>query len=213
MRNLFSGGSRIRQKDKKTFLRDQQGMALLITVLTVSLLVAITIQYHKSTWQQFLVSNNYKVGLQLKTVADSGVNIALALLQYDGEENQSDSLLDSWATLDQEKFEDLFSSGSLHVKVVDMSGRLQVNSLVQKSEGNENNTQNEIRRIFLDLLLSGYFPIEDETEARSIVDAVVDWIDEDDEESDLGAESGYYQSLENRITQGTDRYSILRNCC
>ena len=40
------------------------------------------------------------------------------------------------------------------------------------------------------------FPIEDETEARSIVDALVDWIDEDDKESDLGAESSYYQSLD-----------------
>lgn len=46
------------------------------------------------------------------------------------------------------------------------------------------------------LLLSGFFAIEDETEARSIVDALIDWIDEDDEESDLGAESSFYQSLE-----------------
>src|SRR5690606_30705693 len=115
--------------------------------------------------------------------------------RYDGEENQSDSLLDSWAVIDQEKFEDLFSAGSLQVKVVDMSGRLQVNSLVQKSGGDGNNTEDEIRRIFLELLQSGFFPVEDETEAQSIVDALVDWIDEDDDESDFGAESGYYQSL------------------
>lgn len=200
MRNLFSGGSKVRkvrQREKKTLLRDQQGMALLLTVVTVSLLVAITLQYHKSTWQQFLVSNNYKVGHQLKAIADSGVNIALALLRYDGEENQNDSLLDSWAMIDQEKFEDLFSAGSLQVKVIDMSGRLQINGLVQKSGGENSNTENEIRRMFLELLQSGLFPIEDETEAQSIVDALVDWIDEDDDESDFGAESGYYQSLKN----------------
>jgi general secretion pathway protein K len=198
MIKLFSGGSRVqwREKKKKTLLRDQQGMALLITVMTVSLLIAITLQYHKSTWQQFLVSNNYKVGNQLKAIADSGINIALAILRYDGEENQYDSLLDSWATIDQEKFEEVFPSGSLQVKVVDLSGRLQINSLVQKSGGDGNNTEDEIRRIFLELLMSGFFMIEDETEARSIADALIDWIDEDDEESDLGAESGYYQSLE-----------------
>jgi general secretion pathway protein K len=197
-----SGGSEVKREEiKKTLWRDQQGMALLITVLTVSLLVAVTLQYHKATWQQFLTSNNYKVGNQLAAIADSGVNIALALLQYDGKENQFDSLLDSWAALDKEQFEGLFSAGSLQLKVVDLSGRLQINSLVLKNEensggGDGNNTANEISSIFLRLLLSGDFGIEDETEARSIIDALIDWIDEDDQESDLGAESGFYQLLD-----------------
>ncbi len=188
------------KENKQTLLQDQRGMALLITVLTVSLLVAVTIQFHKTTWQQFLVSSHYKLRNQLKVVADSGVNIALALLESDGKENQTDSFLDSWATLDEEKFEGLFPSGTLKVKIVDLSGRLQINSLGQgiredSATGSAGNTQDEIRQILLRLLLSGSFPIEDEAEARSIVDAVTDWIDEDDQESDLGAESGFYQSL------------------
>ncbi len=189
-----------RKEIKETPWRDQQGMALLITVLTVSLLVAVTLQFHKTTWQQFVVSNNYKVKTQLETIADSGVNIALALLQYDKKENQFDSLQDNWATLDKERFEGLFSAGSLHLKVIDLSGRLQVNSLVQSGEnsgaGGGSNTTSEIRRMFLNLLMSGAFQIEDETEAQGIIDALIDWIDKDDQESDLGAESSYYQSLE-----------------
>jgi general secretion pathway protein K len=191
----------ILKEDKGTLLRDQRGMALLITVLTVSLLVAVTIQFHKTTWQNFLVSHNYRLGNQLKVIADSGVNIALSLIEYDGKENQTDSFLDSWGMLDQESFEGLFASGTLQLKVVDLSGRLQINSLVQEKgedsgAGSDDNTENEIRPMFLRLLLSGYFPIDDEAEARSIVDALIDWIDEDDQESDLGAESGFYQSLE-----------------
>ncbi len=185
---------------KKSLLRDQRGMALLITIMTTSLLVAVTIQYHKSTWQEFLVSHNYKVGSQLKTIGDSGVNIALALLQQDEENNQYDSLLDSWATLDVEKFSGLFPNGSLLLKVTDLSGRLQVNSLVAKKKqgqpGDNQNIADESRAILLRLLLSGSFPVEDEGEARTIVEALTDWIDEDDEESDYGAESSYYQSLE-----------------
>jgi general secretion pathway protein K len=198
----MSGGSEVKQEvKKKTLWRDEQGMALLITVLTVSLLVAVTLQFHKTTWQQFLASNNYKVGTQLAAIADSGVNIALALLQDDAKENQFDSLLDSWAALDQEQFEGLFSAGSLQLKVVDLSGRLQVNSLVSnKGEnpggGDGGNNTNEIHSIFLRLLLSGEFGIEDESEAQSIIDALIDWIDEDDQESDLGAESGFYQLLD-----------------
>lgn len=187
-------------RGEKTLLRDEQGMALLITVMTVSLLVAVTLQYHKATWQQFLVSHNYRVGNQLRAVADSGVNIALALLEHDGEANEYDTFFDSWATLDQESFGGLFPSGSLQLKIVDLSGRLQINSLVQNTEQNPgaggDSSENGIREILLRLLLSGDFFIEDETEARSIIDALIDWIDVDDQELDLGAESGFYQSLE-----------------
>lgn len=187
-------------REKKTLLRNEQGMALLITVMTVSLLVAVTLQYHKATWQQFLVSHNYRVGNQLGAIADSGVNIALALLEHDGEENEYDSFFDSWATLDQESFTGLFPSGSLRLQIVDLSGRLQINSLVRKNAeipgSGGDNSENGIREILLRLLLSGDFFIEDETEARSIIDALVDWIDADDQELDLGAESSFYQSLE-----------------
>ncbi len=174
-------------------------MALLITIMTVSLLVAITIQFHKTTWQQFLVANTFMVDNQLNTIADSGVNIGLAVLQNDGEENQIDSLLDGWAELGKEKLGGLFPTGTLQLKIIDLSGRLQVNSLVQTNGENPGaggaNTEEEIRQIFQNLLLSGVFAIEDEAEARSIIDALVDWIDEDDQESEFGAESSFYQSL------------------
>jgi general secretion pathway protein K len=180
--------------------QDQRGMALLITIMTVSLLVAVTIQFHKTTWQQFLVANAFMVDNQLNTIADSGVNIGLAVLQDDGEENQVDSLLDGWAELGKERLGGLFPAGTLQLKIIDLSGLLQVNSLVQpggKDSGAGTNTEEEMRLIFQNLLLSGVFAIEDETEARSVIDALVDWIDEDDQESELGAESSFYQSLAN----------------
>lgn len=187
-------------KGEKNFRRDEQGMALLVTIMTVSLLVAVTIQFHKTTWQQFVVAGNYQADMQLKAIGDSGINIALALLQDDGAENANDSLLEPWATLEQEKFDDLFPSGALRLEIIDLSGRLQVNSLVQKIEENSgaqdgSNSAGEVSQLFLNLLLSGEFPIEDEAEARGILDSIIDWLDEDDKESDLGAESSYYQSL------------------
>lgn len=171
-------------------------MALLLTIVTVSLLVAVTIQYHKTTWQQFLVSNHYKVGTQLEAIADSGINIALALLEQDGKDNQIDSLVESWATVARENFEAVFPAGQLQLNVVDLSGRLPINSLVQSDAGNPNNTQDDFRLMLKQLLLSGAFAIEEETEAQGIVDALVDWIDEDDQETDYGAETSYYRSLE-----------------
>jgi general secretion pathway protein K len=175
-------------------------MALLITVMTVALLLAVTVEYHKTTWNKFLVSHNYRVGVQLKAVADSGINLAVAVLQSDGVENQNDSFLDAWASLQDEQFDGLFPTGILRVKVDDLSGRLPINSLVGQSvdgqPSGDETVQRELRVILLRLLLSGSFAVEDETEARGIIDAIIDWIDEDDRESDYGAESSYYQSLE-----------------
>lgn len=181
-------------------VRNEAGMALLVTILMLSLLVTVTIQYHKKTWHKLLVSNTFKVTMRLKTIADSGVNISLALLAKDGGENTSDSLLDDWATVTGEQFADLFSGGTLKLQISDLSGRLPVNSLVgQKQSGDgkgEKDSSQAMQEILLRLLQSGQFPVEDDAEARAIVDALVDWIDSDDRESDFGAESGYYQSLQ-----------------
>ena len=172
---------------------DQRGMALLVTIMTLSLLTAITIQYHKVSWHNFVVSDNYKRGVQLKSISESGVNIALAALIDDLAENEADSFSDSWALLEQENFDLLFPSGELLLKINDLSGRLQTNMLVEEKNAE---TSAELRDILQNLLVSGIFPIEDETEALEIVDAIVDWIDEDDLESDHGAENSYYQSLD-----------------
>jgi general secretion pathway protein K len=189
-------------KQAVNIIANERGMALLITIMTVSLLVAITVQFHKTTWQKYQVSSNYKTGARLKVIADSGINIGLALLEQDSTENSFDSLLDTWKAVDQGDFSDLFAGGELQLTITDLTGRLQVNSLVRKSKKSEDREQDrlleeEMRAIFTRLLLSGSFPVEDEVEARVIVDSLVDWIDEDDRESDDGAESSYYQSLEN----------------
>lgn len=185
----------------RSILRDQQGMALLITVMTVSLLVAVTIMFHRKSWQSYLVADSYKTHTQLKAIGDSGVNLGLALLGQDLKKNRYDSLLDSWAVIDEEELGPLFSNGQLELEIVDLSGRLQINRLVQpaaKDPGSagENNTQEDIRTVLLQLLLSPSFALEEENEAYTIVDSLVDWIDEDERESDNGAESGYYLALE-----------------
>ncbi|PHR28777.1 MAG: hypothetical protein COA36_05625 [Desulfotalea sp.] len=180
---------------------DERGMALLITIMTISLLTAVTIQYHKMTWHKYVVSDNFKRGIQLKAITESGINIALASLKNDLGQNKSDSLLDSWSLLDQENFEPLFPAGELQLKTVDMSGRLQINNIVGKKKSSSKKKGSDLsphlRTLLQNILTSGEFPVETEMEAREIVDALVDWIDTDDKESDNGAETGYYQSLRN----------------
>jgi general secretion pathway protein K len=185
---------------EKSIWRNERGMALLIAIMTIALLVAVTIEFHKTTWNKFLIANNYRVGNQLKSIADSGINIAVAVLGEDGVENQHDSLLDRWATIGNREFTGLFPTGTLKIEVADLSGRLPINNLViEKKAGGEQvgteATTRELRNILQRMLLAGAFPVKGETEARSIIDAIVDWIDEDTVESEYGAESSYYKSL------------------
>lgn len=185
---------------RSTVLGNQRGMALLITIMTLSLLAAVTIQYHKVTWHKLIVSDNFKRGIQLKSITKSGINIALATLQSDLDENSADSLVDPWAQLEKENFDVLFPAGELQLKITDLSGKLQINSLVE-TENTGTNTENsgksdDLRTILKNILLLEQFQIEDETEATEIIDAIVDWIDEDDKESDHGAETSYYQALD-----------------
>ncbi len=185
-------------------LSNQRGMALLITVMTVSLLLVVTLMFHRTSWQSYVVAENYKVSTQLKAIGEAGINIGLALLLQDAEKNDHDSLLDSWGVLAKDDLSSLFDNGQLELKITDLSGRLQINSLVQeKAKGDgqqgeqqdEENSEKEIRDIFLQLLLSPMFALEEESEAENIVDSLVDWIDKDERESDNGAESSFYQAL------------------
>jgi len=181
-------------------LNNENGMALLLTVMTISLLIALTVEFHRSAWQNLRVANNYKVRGELHGIAVSGINIASALLEVDAIAEDFDTLQDDWAAISNNQFSGLFPGGSLQVETRDLSGRLQINSLVLGSSkspepGLESNHL-DIQKILLRLLTSGSFIVEQESEAKEIVDSLVDWIDEDNKESDFGAESGYYQSLE-----------------
>lgn len=192
----MSDGGTMRSRAWRTpDLRSERGMALLITIMTVALLTAVTLQYHKTTWDKYLASRNYMAGTQLTAIADSGIEIALAVLQNDAA-GEVDTLHDSWAVLAKEPFADLFPTGTLKLRIDDLSGRLPINNLVQRTGSRQGQVDQAIAKVLTNLLLSGAFPeVEDETAAKGIVDAIVDWIDEDDRESDNGAENSYYESL------------------
>ncbi len=220
-------GQEIAQSDG--VLKNQNGMAVLITVMTVSLLVVVTMMFNRTTWHSYLVASNYKVGTQLKAIGNSGLNIGLALLTLDIQNNDHDSLQEGWATVTKDELVSLFADGDLELEIIDLSGRLQVNSLVKQSQqgaqpgsqgkgqqagkdeaqgkgdddgdgdgdgdNGQDGTEEKLQEALLQLLLLGSFGPEEESEADAIVDAIVDWIDTDERESDNGAESSYYQGL------------------
>lgn len=179
---------------RKLLRLNDRGMALLITIMTISLLVGVTVQFNKTVRQDYFSSRTRLDGEYLKSVANSGLQIGMAFLEADGLENSFDSELDSWASFGAETFSGLFARGELNLIVADYSGKLQINSLAAQPGGGANNSE-KIKEILKRLFLSSTFSNIDEQQADEIIDALVDWIDSDEVESDFGAEDSYYQSL------------------
>lgn len=176
----------------KTTLKNNRGVALIITILMMAIIVVLTLQFNSSMRHELYGAVSSRDNILLGYIAKSGYNLALTLLKED--DPSSDSFQDDWAMLEEGSAlsEGLFDGGRFQVKISDLSGRIQINSLV-KQDGTYNEDQ---RDILLRLLISEPFELEEE-EAEDLVDNIKDWIDADGEPTRFGAEDLYYQSLEN----------------
>jgi general secretion pathway protein K len=174
-------------------LSDSGGFALILTILIVSILVVVTLRFNRTMWTGLYASANLRDGIRLGCMTRSGVNCALAVLSEDAASSSSDSLLEPWALSKELSLSSarLFEQGRFQVEITDLCGRVAINCLIN-ADGGYNETQKAFLARFLGLDRFGLEPdaVED------LMDAIKDWIDPDDETTRFGAESGYYQSLE-----------------
>lgn len=174
-------------------LFDNRGIALILTILIVSLVVSLTLQFNRSMRSNLYAAANLSDGIKLGCIARSGFQGALAVLYADGSLSSVDSLRDDWAYVKaySEVSVSLFEDGYFLIDITDLSGRIQINRLVNE-QGDYNDAQ---RNILLRLLGLPRFEL-DADEAENLVDAIKDWIDEDNEVTRFGAEDAYYLTLE-----------------
>jgi general secretion pathway protein K len=182
-------------------LNNNRGMALLMTVLIISLILVITLRFNVSMRSSLTSASNLQDNVALDYMAKSVFNAARAVLSVDAVESNFDSLHEDWANLAAaaQYFSYFFNRGQGGMNIIDHSGRLQVNSLIMRKE-DEWVVNEEQKKLWINLLSSEDFELV-EQDAEGIVEAVIDWIDEDDEALGFGgAESSYYQGLENPYT-------------
>jgi general secretion pathway protein K len=169
---------------------NQRGIALIIALLMVSIIVAVTIQWNRSTRSEIYEAANLSDGIRLRYVAESGFYAGEAILLAD--KNGYDALTEDWAKTEMLalKSEGLFENGSFNLSIEDEGGRIPVNRLVA---GNGYNAP--IREMLLRLLTGPSFRLSRD-QAGEVVDALKDWIDADDEVTGAGAEGRYYAGLD-----------------
>lgn len=175
----------------------ERGIALVITVFIVTILVTLVVELTYSTQTNVRIAATYRDDLQAYYVARSGVELAMAVLKMDSEDDQEkiergeraarqDSLDELWANLPEAVAAaqlldpELFGNGRLVVRVVDEDRKINANL------ANQDPTASILERLFAEGGISDQFR-----------NALIDWIDDDQEETNPGgAEAGYYESLD-----------------
>jgi general secretion pathway protein K len=165
---------------------DNQGFALVLTILIVSLIVALTLQFNSAMRSDLNEAANLRDGIKVASIAKSGIEYACAVLSED--DPTVDSRLEDWA--DSELLSSnataMFEEGSFQIRIHDNSKKIQVNRVL------EDEKYEVLLRRFLSLEEFGLYS----EEVSNIIDAIKDWIDHDDEITRFGAENSYYQGLE-----------------
>lgn len=163
----------------------KRGSALILTLLVVATLTGLSLSFSEESSLELNLAGYSRDGHQAYHAALSGVQAALALLSAD-EDKDVDSLSEDWGKFGSEDLpvtfpEEVSASG----RILDESGKLNVNAMFDESGGINEKREQEILRLFQVLELP-----------ESTAAALLDWLDKDNIERMEGAESFYYQNLE-----------------
>ena len=173
-------------------LREDKGIALILTITIIGLIVLLSLQFSRSMRAGLYETANFSDTIRLETVAKSGFNFGLAALFEDNP--NEDSLHDIWASSKENSLISamLFDNdGMFQLEIIDLAGKIPVNRLINQ-DGKYNTKEKEI---LTRLLSMPRFNLEQD-KVEDIVDSIKDWIDKDDESTRFVAENSYYQTLD-----------------
>ena len=188
-------------------LGNNRGVALLITLTIIVILLAVTVELNRKVRTHVVSTAMARDRITLTQMAETGIDVARAVLIKDKMEDEAnsklvDSLFEDWA--DTEIINDAlkeipFASGDVTVTITDELGKIQVNALVRFPKGQELNRDQQILwDRFLGYVLGSENP-EDDTSPPAIINSVKDWLDSGDDDLTTGlngAESDYYEELD-----------------
>ena len=166
---------------------NQRGVALVITLLILTILIVVGLEINRSIRVEASLAGNFRDLTQAGYIAKSGVEIARALLQED--DQAYDALNERWAQFEMLSLfsSQLFPEGYFAGKISDENAKLNPNFLIDAYGMVNLKKRNQLERL---IALLGHDP--------KLMDAILDWLDPDDQKRPMGAEREYYE-LEKRI--------------
>ena len=181
---------------KKSLKNKERGFVLVAVLLMIAALVAIIVEFNYESRLKLHLSDNFRYSSKALNYAEAGLAIAMATLK------QNDDILYD------ERFIPLFSgevqipveSGYCTIFINRESGKINVNTL-KTSDGKIVRHRAEQMLKLIDLLNYQYH--EQSPISYSLIPAIIDWVDYDDEVTFLpfikreneGVENDYYEDL------------------
>jgi general secretion pathway protein K len=204
---LFQGAKLIEVMARQSLIHNNRGIALIITLMVITLLVAVTFELNRQMRAAVTDSAISRDRLTLMHMISSGASVAQAVLIQDKNTTEIDSIQENWA--DPEKLNEYisqlpFDEGEVVIYISDELSRIQVNALVAYPQGKEfNAAQRDLWYRFIAMLLT---QVEEEDnfmqeiiEPNAIINPIKDWLDFDDGDAITGlngAENDYYRALD-----------------
>jgi len=178
------------------FPRNERGAVLILALLIVALVAGLGIKFAGDYQLGLARAEGRWHGAQARAYSYSAEGAALRILSQDNTPNYDSPDEGTWAAEIPVEVE----GGALLISITDANSQLNLNSLARPLDPNkfplEADRYDPAQRMFIRLLQ--LFPdiVHSPDEAAGILEAVVDWIDADDNPSgNNGAENSYYLGL------------------
>ncbi len=186
----------------RDIIRNNRGIALLLTVSITTILVAVVLEYNRQARVTLVSTAAMRNSVTLSQMTASGIHLAMAMLIKDKSESTTDTLMEDWANaeiIEALLAEIPFEDGQLTVIISDELGKIQVNALVAFPDKNKfNEAQLNMWDKFL-IYVGDEEQMQDDSQPTAIINSIKDWLDSADDDATTGlsgAESDYYQDLD-----------------
>ena len=188
----------------KNLYNDNKGIALIITLLVLTLLVTLILDFNSSMRVEARNAANFRDTIRAYYLAKSGITFARTVLEEDGKTGYKyDGPDELWA---QHIPPIPVGDGFVTVKITDEDSKINVNRLLKGFGMVSKTAMREWMIRFLE-----HMDVSSE-----IVDPIIDWLDKDDRELLNGAESAYYEGLEdpyeakNNLMDSIDELRLIK---
>ena len=179
-----------------------EGVALILTLLFVVLLTVLVVEFAYEAQVEASYSLNSGNDFQARLAARSAVYKGISILEtdrlqaelaQDGQTSPADSRLSAWALPGE--FEPL-NDAVMRTTITDEFGKINLNALLDYSTGTKV-VRAHLREALVQLFTIRGTSAGIDVEPDVLVSSVIDWLDEDDEVDESGAESDFYLGAEN----------------
>ena len=176
---------------------DEAGVALVLALVFVVLLTVLVVDFSYEMQVEATLISSADSDLRAYLAAKSAVSAGIGLLAADLLEGEGlgaygfelavyDSLDETWA---QGFPVETLNGDTMQATIVDEFGKLNLNALIFSDE------ESGEEQVFEQLAEALRFLFEQRGAIQDPVDALIDWLDRDDEPGENGAENDYYASL------------------